>query len=360
MAVTTSKRCGEIDLFRFVFCVIIMLRHGDGLYGESLVFPGGAFGVEFFFLVSGFLMMASIERKKLQPIISLGDETLVFIKGKLCTLYPEVFISLFIAFVVQCIAKQYTITQIIKLACDSLFEVMLLSHSGIGGARLYGPIWYLSTMILAMMFLYPLIRKYQDTMVKIVLPLLAFFILGFLVKNYNHFRTPSKWLFVAYKGFLRGVAELCLGALLYWATRYLRNMNFTTMGKTLLTAIKWFCWLSVIAYTVKTIIKYDPFFVVVLSVAIVIAFSQQGLDVGIYENRVIYFLGKYSLPLYLNHRYFSLYLGDLLKQSIDKASLIMLYIVASAITAGIVMVVSNMIRRSKSILCNCMTKLFIK
>jgi len=35
-------------------------------------------------------------------------------------------------------------------------------------------------MILVMAILYPLIRKYQDTMTKIILPLLAIFILAYI------------------------------------------------------------------------------------------------------------------------------------------------------------------------------------
>ncbi len=46
-----AKRVGEIDILRFVFSVIVMLRHGEYVIGslKGVPFPGGAFAVEFFF-----------------------------------------------------------------------------------------------------------------------------------------------------------------------------------------------------------------------------------------------------------------------------------------------------------------------
>lgn len=56
------RRAMEIELFRFAFCITIILVHAEYVIGENLLFPGASFGVEFFFLVSGYLMMAGIEK----------------------------------------------------------------------------------------------------------------------------------------------------------------------------------------------------------------------------------------------------------------------------------------------------------
>lgn len=358
MPIAHNKRCGEIELFRFLFSVIIMLRHADNLLGENICFPGGAFGVEFFFLVSGFLMMASIDRTN-QPIYSLGDETLAFIHKKVRVLYPEVLVSLLIAFLIQCIAKNYTFVDAVKLACDSLYEMLLLSHSGLGSAKLIGPIWYLSSMILSMYILYPLIRKYKDTMVKVVLPLVSIFALGFVTKNYNHFRTPAKWLFFVYKGFLRGMGELCLGALLYYAAKYLKRRRFTTFGKWLLTAAKWGCWLTVIAYMSRTTIAYDAFFLAIFAIAISLSFSMQCADVRLYDCRLVYFLGKFSLPLYLNHRYYSLFFNSLVPNHMGRAHLLAIYITLAFFTAGFVMVLCALWRKEQVRVCRKLKKLLL-
>lgn len=306
---TKLKHCGEIDLFRFVFAFIIVLRHTDALFGERLFFEGGAFGVEFFFLVSGYLMMASIDKMNNRPIVSLGDETLAYLKRKIASFYPELLLAFGMAFAVQSAAKKLDLIGMIKLACNSFFEIFLLSHSGIGGAHIIGPVWYLSTMILVMAILYPLIRKYQDTMTKIILPLLAIFILAFIVKNYNHFRTPGKWIFWGYKGFFRGAGELCLGTVLYWAAQWLKTFRFKPLMKVLLSLIKWVCWLVVIIYMTKETLKYDAFCLALMAIAITIAFSQKAIESDLYPNKVFLLLGRFSLPLYLCHSCYANYLN---------------------------------------------------
>ena len=49
------KRNGEIDLFRFIFAVVVLLFHFDP-YLKWSIFKWGSIGVEFFFLVSGYLL----------------------------------------------------------------------------------------------------------------------------------------------------------------------------------------------------------------------------------------------------------------------------------------------------------------
>ena len=60
----TGKRNGKIDLLRFLFAVIIVLHHTRYLFGdEHCFFHGGSLAVEFFFIVSGYLMTAHAARE---------------------------------------------------------------------------------------------------------------------------------------------------------------------------------------------------------------------------------------------------------------------------------------------------------
>lgn len=53
----------RIDFLRFVFSIIIVLHHTRYLLGyDNCIFAGGSLAVEFFFFVSGYLMMGSAER----------------------------------------------------------------------------------------------------------------------------------------------------------------------------------------------------------------------------------------------------------------------------------------------------------
>lgn len=68
----TFQRNGKIELLRFIFCMAVLLFHCEKyVLGEPSLEKGyhlslfchGSMGVEFFFLVSGFLMAKSISKK---------------------------------------------------------------------------------------------------------------------------------------------------------------------------------------------------------------------------------------------------------------------------------------------------------
>ncbi|MBQ9861374.1 MAG: acyltransferase [Clostridia bacterium] len=83
-----NKSVGEMEFLRFVFSIIIVLHHSRNFVGnKSSLFLNGAFAVEFFFILSGFLMMKSI-RKIQTDSQNLGAETARFIKRNICRYVP--------------------------------------------------------------------------------------------------------------------------------------------------------------------------------------------------------------------------------------------------------------------------------
>ena len=58
-----SKRNQTIELLRFFFAVVIVLYHGRVIFPISL-FPSGYLAVEFFFIVSGYMMVKSSKKQQ--------------------------------------------------------------------------------------------------------------------------------------------------------------------------------------------------------------------------------------------------------------------------------------------------------
>ena len=76
-----KKRIGELDLFRFVFMLVVVLYHF-----ETGAFPYGSIGVEFFFVLSGLLMARHAEKwskmnGERKDLSLVADETWTFMKG---------------------------------------------------------------------------------------------------------------------------------------------------------------------------------------------------------------------------------------------------------------------------------------
>ncbi len=58
-----NQRNGEIDIFRFVFATIIVFMHFGLGFPKINLFPSGRIGVEFYFIVTGYLMAYSSEKR---------------------------------------------------------------------------------------------------------------------------------------------------------------------------------------------------------------------------------------------------------------------------------------------------------
>ena len=57
------KRNAKLDALRFLYAVPVFLLHSGNFHPEGYLFPGGALAVEFFLILSGYLMAVSIDKK---------------------------------------------------------------------------------------------------------------------------------------------------------------------------------------------------------------------------------------------------------------------------------------------------------
>lgn len=359
MDIKMSGRVMEIELFRFLFSVMILFRHAEYLLGENLLFPGAAFGVEFFFLVSGYLMMASLEKMASIHTDDLGRETLLFLKKKAGAVYPEFFVSAAIGFTFQWFSRALSWDEVEKLLSESFFELTFLTRVGLGENNMNSVIWYVQAMLLGMLILYPLNRKYPKMMRTIIMPFAALVLLGYLNMKYGHLRSPSRWTGWTYKGNVRAIAELCLGAEAFFVVRWLKGMQFSRLGKTLLTALKWLCWIVIMVYMWNPLCDKDFFMLAVLWAAVVLAFSGQCLDVEIYRNKLVAFLGKFSLPIYLSHAFYCLYMSQILPEGMRYRYMLMWYVGCSVLTAFVVMYLAGVIRKKLPSLNAAMKRCFL-
>ena len=84
-----ASRNGAVELLRFLFACCIAIYHAAPFFAVDLSYKGfkffcnGAVGVEFFLVLSGFLMAKSAYKKALGgPSSDLGRETLSFFSKK--------------------------------------------------------------------------------------------------------------------------------------------------------------------------------------------------------------------------------------------------------------------------------------
>lgn len=359
-----TNRNGKIEFLRFVFSVIIVIHHSRYFLGDAKCkFLGGSFAVEFFFMVSGYLMMASIEKLSARKEIGqdLGRETLCFLWKKAKSVYPDLLIGWIIALVFTTIAKKKTVFGMAELALDSFFELILLKMSGLHSTSLNGVTWYISSMLLCMAILYPLLRKYPDLMNHIGLPLVALCSLGYLSGKYGAPRDPLKWIEFTMKGNVRALGEIALGAIIYLAVKKTSKLELTKLGKTLVTLAEWSAYILLILYMYHAkATERDYFFVLVMAIAVGLSFSHKGIDADLFDNPVCIWLGKWSLPLYLGHTFYAYHLNKIVPKSVADNQKMVIYLMLAASTSFVIWGLSLAVKSLMPRVLNVLKRLLVK
>lgn len=338
------RKNGKIDFLKFIFAVVIVLHHGSqkvlGL--KSGYFIGGSLAVEFFFIVSGYLLMASISRMS-ERTLPVGVETGRFLLRKFKSFYPELGVAFVLVFVLEMVVQEKSILQMWQISYPNAF---LLGMVGIGDMSTHAELWYLSSMLLCMAILFPLVRKYPHIMTNVVLPLVAFLILGYFFKGDKHPRGPLKWLGWTYKGNVRALAEISLGICLYPIAQKLKQIKFPVWARIFLALLEWCLYIRFIHYMYqKTASTLDFYYLFVCAGAILLSFSQCGIDANWFQGRFFAFLGKVSFALYLSHNCWAININTFLPEAFSKKERFAAYLAASAVSTVAVMVISLIIRK---------------
>ena len=299
----TKKHNGIISFWKFCFCIMIIIFHTDIFMTDnitSIFSKGGYIAVEFFFLVSGFLMAKSaLNKKDEENSEGLVKETFHFIMKKIKNFFPYVLFAEILGIIFQNIYLDMNVYQNVS----TIWDLFLLRMTGLKGNFINIPTWYLSSMLLCMMIIYPLLRKYKNNFIYLIGPIIVLFGFGWLNKNYPSFKSYGTWLGWIYLGTIRAFLNLTLGSILYAICEKLKNINFTKLGKLLITIIEIFGFTLpfFIAHFIDKAYIYDFIVIFILSISIVLAFSEKTLEFKLFNNKFFFWLEKFSFPLFVCH-----------------------------------------------------------
>ena len=305
------KKNSLIELMRFTFASIILLFHAgsdagilDNTYHlggvEVSFFRCGYLGVEFFFVISGFLMARNVYDTLSNNIESdgLAKDTIAFLLKKVRSLFP--------IYLIACVLVSlyfFTIGKNSLFIIQRLPSLLLLQRSGIVDKEYVGLAWYISSMLLCMALLYPLLRKHYYMFCSVYGPLLGLLLIGFLIHTTGYLGGVSDWIGVTYKCNYRAFAELSLGAACYEASRNISQKRWTKWRKYMFSV---FAILSVLISIGSTCsinrLFNDGCVLLCMCVAVTIVFGKVGLfsnTKALYNNKAFIYLGKLSMPMFL-------------------------------------------------------------
>lgn len=299
---THTNRNSTIDLLRFVFIIVIVLFHQSAKWCE--IFARGNMAVYFFFILSGYLAAKSVKRHNV-PGSSLHGGWASFMKRKVLAVHPEVILTT-LTFVIAYLAiNRPGLHAAISIPIKAFFsDILFLRMTGIEYSVGVGYGWYISSMLIGLLILYPLLRIKQNNML--------FFTIGILSLGYLKLSTGTLFpnffekLSCTYAGNFIAIAGLSLGASIssveIKSEVILKNSIAITL---VLLAICLYCLntpfsLNDIPHTMDTLCLISIFLLILVTTACERG-SQEHNPENPYWQRLCLFLGRLSLPLYLIH-----------------------------------------------------------
>ena len=312
-AALRSNRNAVLEALRFVFASAVLCTHlsedfgiRDETFGtlgsvQITFFKYGNLGVEFFFLVSGALLAASVFRRNRNEMPvnpeTLGEETAGYVLKKmrsLWRLYLPASLCAIIYYIMQGEDLMYFIYRLPGL--------LFLQRTGISEPSFMELTWFLSSMLIVTAILYPILRRHYGNFTCLIAPLGSLMILGIILFNTSGPGDPYSWMGIIYKCNLRALAEMSLGCTCYEIGRRCREREIPAATRVILSIGAVASILFVLLYMCSNEPpETNRMVVLALAFALVVFFGRLGYwrDSPIYRSRFLIYLGSLSLPMYL-------------------------------------------------------------
>lgn len=326
---------GEVEFLRFFFAIMVFLSHVS-------VLPYGGIAVDFFFILTGCLTMASIVKRKRIGQTSLS--CFEFLKRKIGIFYAEAILAALLSILVYAISNPssdfYT-----KAIVTISNNVLLIKMSGIlpYPSDFNGATWFLSSLIIGLLVVYPLLCRYGSHPLLLALGIV---ISGYLCSDHGSLTGVYDWLGFTYEGNLRAIGGLLLGGFAYSSAMKLRAYSLSKIIRTSLPLLLMASLMGVIFISYLPHTEYHGYSLCANFAIVVIAFSGQSVAHKIFCCKAVLILGALSLPFYLSHRAITVCYPSLLSAlQISSSFKIVLCLLLSFLAAFTVQRLSSLIRK---------------
>lgn len=299
------KKNTYIELWRFVFCCIILNHHVGGIGTTRHLFPAGFLAVEFFFILSGFFAMKHLKRSY-DKECGMMEYSLKMTIQKMGRIFPYAAIGILIAYIwkIICYEAGTGIGDKILGVRNVFYELFFLPMTGIIRLDLTEylnpPLWYLSALMIALPIVAYLAIRYTDAFEHYIVWFLPLMLHGFLLGTYGLGDWGNPVAFT-YSGVIRGFADLLLGCALYLIVDKINTVRwqdymrlvFTMVEVLLILASVYMCTMRVDGYVYEIGV-----WLFVFSLAVTLSGVSYTANI---DSKVFAYLGKLSLPMYCVH-----------------------------------------------------------
>lgn len=295
-------KSNTVSFWRIILTFAIVLLHIG--YGK-----GSYIAVEFFFVLSGFLLAKKIYSSP----NSLG--VFGYIWNRFTRLYPIYFIALIIYIMVleyQSTPGEFLINGLRDLPG---FWKQILMLTPFGNPPVFFvniPAWYVCVLFYVSIVLFILLKNVPRKVVVPILTVVAVVILGYyffsagnldLFEGYKEVSIGDTEVVLGSDGIFRGIADMSLGIILY--NIYDKTQNKINSSHVVVYHITEFVLFISVIVASMFIYHTRLDFVYLLVILICVYFAFLPYENSFFNNKFINYLGGLSYSIYLNHAIFA-------------------------------------------------------
>lgn len=257
-----------------------------------IIILGGYIYVEFFFMITGYFTILHFDKESNFNMVTLDDKvkaSLRYTIHKFKGYMPYVIIAVFFAAIVENRNILTTgVNNILNAMIDIPFELLLLS--GCLWMKDYVPtLWFLSAMFLV----FPIFSSMCQMKNRNILFLLSAYVPLIYYEMFSKIETDCDFNLV------RALTYLLLGVFVYRLSRYLKCIDVSKIYRILLTIIEQSCFLFTLL-ALYCNCNMEKNILLSFVIGLTILFSGKSYSYRV-NGRVISYLGKISLVIYLFH-----------------------------------------------------------
>jgi len=289
-----KRRIEFLDALRGLAAIIVVYFHYAAVYFKictdfnikpewEFVFRFGGSGVELFFIISGFVILMSLEKSK-----SLKD----FIVSRFSRLYPPYWVAIFITTLSVAL---FPIKSIAGLTLPQTLVNILMFHTWIGFRNVDGVYWTLGLELVfySLLSVLYVLKVFKQTTSKVFIIFNVLFVLQLLLKFFPQILDiikPTSVKVLVDVLTLSGYGSLFMAGMLFYIGYQ------STFTKTLIVQL-------LVCFLQYVVLNYDviPIHCFITPLFFVLFYYCCSGKSRFIENKVLIFLGSISYSLYLIH-----------------------------------------------------------
>jgi peptidoglycan/LPS O-acetylase OafA/YrhL len=312
-----SPRNGAVEFWRYIFAVFVVMYHFEKTYemmpwmsSTRRVASVGFIGVEFFFILAGFLIAETDRRRVAQGapdrmrFADAAAEGWGYAWARIKTIYPTL-IAVLAIFTLALHSGGWAerLREIMNLE----WELLLMGGTSFAWGNPEEPTlflivtWFITNLVITGFFVTLFLRMRRDV-VRALAPFLAILLYSlFGLKGFELYRGHELYGFIS-SGMLRAAAGMFLGVTANIICHKLSAMRLGVAGRILLSLFEVYviyrlvslCWAREIGIENFRLLVYMP-------IIIILSFARKTAISWALNNPVSRFLGGISLTVYLFH-----------------------------------------------------------